>query len=399
MQRSQIPTKIPLPWAASAGGGYINFIPTPSQIGIVNGRASFTDGFVPLNFVPVAAGGVPPFGGDFNGLNFQVTGGLQWLQAGGLALYDPTFSSAIGGYPAGSVLLSALYNNLWVSLVDNNTSNPDTGGANWAPLIRQRLSAGLNLYVNGASGNDANTGLTSMTPWATLTKAAAYISTVDTGGFPIALNVQPGLYTAGFLLTSSIIGGGSVNILGNAGNPDLTLIEVTTGGPCVQIIGGGTLNVVGVNLIANGSGTSRFGISAGRGGQINFSDIDFGVCNDSQIEAFDGGVANTVNFGSGHYTITGGSNVAHFFADVGGEVNVSGASATSISSGLVFGQGFAYSKYSGLIAAASWSYGGASGITGFRYFAQQGGNIATNGGGANFFPGSAPGVTTGAGYT
>ena len=57
---SAIPTKIPTYWGTSAPGGNITCpIPIPSQIGVSTGRASWTDGFPPVTFNPVAAGGVP----------------------------------------------------------------------------------------------------------------------------------------------------------------------------------------------------------------------------------------------------------------------------------------------------------------------------------------------------
>ena len=40
MNQSAIPTKFPIPWGNSAGVPYINTIPTASQIGITNCRAS-----------------------------------------------------------------------------------------------------------------------------------------------------------------------------------------------------------------------------------------------------------------------------------------------------------------------------------------------------------------------
>ena len=64
MLASQIPTKFSVPFANSAGGSYIRAIPTASQIGIVDGAASLTDGFPPLNFLTLGAGGIPPFGQD-----------------------------------------------------------------------------------------------------------------------------------------------------------------------------------------------------------------------------------------------------------------------------------------------------------------------------------------------
>jgi hypothetical protein len=133
MLLSSMPTKFPIPFGNSAGGGFIRPIPVASQIGVNPGFASLTDGFVPLNFVPVAAGGIPPFGQDFNGILNLITKWSQWQAAGGAATYDAAFAAAIGGYPAKSVLASSLvFGNFWMSLADNNTTDPDSSGAaNW----------------------------------------------------------------------------------------------------------------------------------------------------------------------------------------------------------------------------------------------------------------------------
>lgn len=134
MQSSNIPTKIPLPFAYNAGVGYKNTIPTASQIGVVNGRASLNDGFPPLNFVPISAGGVPPFGADVNGILNEITAITQWQQAGGFFFYDSSFSTTIGGYPKGAILQSSSNSGLWISTAENNTTDPDTGGAGWMSL-------------------------------------------------------------------------------------------------------------------------------------------------------------------------------------------------------------------------------------------------------------------------
>ena len=134
MQSTNIPTKIPLPFGFAAATGQINSIPTASQIGIVNGRASLHDGFPPDTFLPLTTGGIPPFGADFNGILNEITSITQWQQAGGFFPYDATFSTTIGGYPKGAVLQSANGAGLWVSTAENNTTNPDTGGAGWNSL-------------------------------------------------------------------------------------------------------------------------------------------------------------------------------------------------------------------------------------------------------------------------
>lgn len=134
MQLSNIPSKILIPFANSASSTYKNTIPVASQIGITNGKASLTDGFPPMTFQAISAGGVPPFGADFNGILNQITAIQQWQEAGGPWLYDSTFNSTIGGYPKGSLLQSSNSDGFWLNRVENNTTNPDSSGTNWVPL-------------------------------------------------------------------------------------------------------------------------------------------------------------------------------------------------------------------------------------------------------------------------
>lgn len=141
MQSTNIPSKIPLPFAYAAGSSYKNTIPTASQIGITNGKASLTDGFPPLTFQAISSGGVPPFGADFNGILNEITAIQQWQEAGGMFVYDSAFSTAIGGYPKGAILQAAAFGGLWQSTVENNTNNPDTGGAGWISLAFDGLQA------------------------------------------------------------------------------------------------------------------------------------------------------------------------------------------------------------------------------------------------------------------
>lgn len=135
-----IPTKIPVPFGFAAGAGEITTpIPTASQIGIVNGRASLHDGFPPDTFLPISTGGVPPFGADFNGILNEITSITQWQQAGGFFPYDSTFSTAISGYPIGAIIQAANYEGFWLNTTNGNTTNPDTGGAGWTSLVFEGL--------------------------------------------------------------------------------------------------------------------------------------------------------------------------------------------------------------------------------------------------------------------
>nr|DAH84742.1 MAG TPA: tail fiber protein [Caudoviricetes sp.] len=150
MKLTDIPARFNIPFADSAGGGYVRSIPEASQIGVQAGAASLTTGFPPLNWLPVGAGGVPPFGQDMNGILKQITQWSRWQAAGGLAPYNSAFSSAIGGYPKNAILMAVSANHLWFNLVDDNTTNPDSGGANWMPLGQAATQA----EVDAGTRND-----------------------------------------------------------------------------------------------------------------------------------------------------------------------------------------------------------------------------------------------------
>lgn len=180
MLASAIPAKFPIPWGKNAGGPYIRTIPQASQIGIQNGAASLNDGYPPLCFSPVAAGGVPPFGQDFNGINNQITAWLQWVQAGGgVPFWDSTFSAQIGGYPNGAMLQATSGpGNFWISTADNNVTNPDTGGAGWTAfpgpaLVYPSRVVTTNTTVNLSCATDYSLGLNRGSPGAMTINLAA----------------------------------------------------------------------------------------------------------------------------------------------------------------------------------------------------------------------------------
>ena len=139
MLSSNIPSKIPLPFAYAAGSGFVNPIPTPAQSG---GKASLHDGFPPVNFTPIGSGGIPPWGSDMNGILNEITAIQQWQEAGGFFPYDPTFSAIISGYPKGAILQSSTQAGLWVSTAENNSTDPDSGSsANWLSLAFEGMQA------------------------------------------------------------------------------------------------------------------------------------------------------------------------------------------------------------------------------------------------------------------
>lgn len=131
MQSSNQPGKISLPFANS---GAKQPIPVASQVGIEDGRASYTDGFPPLTRTQLSAGGKPPFGTDFNGIFNAITAIQQWQSAGGGFKYDSAFAASIGGYPAGAVLATSDNSGFWINSVDGNSSDPESLGSGWQPV-------------------------------------------------------------------------------------------------------------------------------------------------------------------------------------------------------------------------------------------------------------------------
>jgi hypothetical protein len=136
MQTSNKPALIPVPFADT---GTKNVIPTNPPA--TPGLASLQLGFPPVTMIALPAGGIPPEGADFNGILNLISAASRWSQAGGGYTYDSDFATAIGGYPKGSVLVNTAGDGFWISLVDNNTADPDAGGAGWVPAFNQGINA------------------------------------------------------------------------------------------------------------------------------------------------------------------------------------------------------------------------------------------------------------------
>ncbi len=154
MQANNAPTKIYTPFAVS---GTKNSIPIPSQISTTPGKASYTDGFPPLTLTPVASGGVPPFGADFNGILNAITQIQQWQSGGGMFSYDATWNSDNSGYPKGAMLLKGAGIGYWMNTVDANANDPDTGGTGWLDISGGVVGTARNLRASLAT---AGTSLT-----------------------------------------------------------------------------------------------------------------------------------------------------------------------------------------------------------------------------------------------
>lgn len=150
------PPDVVLPFAAS---GVRNAIPVPSQISITPGAASLTDGFPPLTMTPIPSGGIPPAGKDMNGILYELSASVAWLQQGGGFKYSAAMVAQNGGYPVGAFLRSSADASLyWYNTVAANTNDPDvtsTGWVGWRPAGSEYLAATASA---GTTHNAAPTG-------------------------------------------------------------------------------------------------------------------------------------------------------------------------------------------------------------------------------------------------
>jgi len=149
------PTLLTEPFANTGGRNVVPVSATGSN------KAAYTTGFPPVTMQPVAAGGLPPEGKDFNGVLYDITTHTIWVEAGGQYKFDPALVAAIGGYPQGMVLQSDDGLSAYVSLVDNNSVNfnttPASIGVQWGAWAGVAVTPALNvptvLYFGNIWGN------------------------------------------------------------------------------------------------------------------------------------------------------------------------------------------------------------------------------------------------------
>ena len=257
MQSSSIPSKLQLAFAANAGGAYKRTVPVPSQIGITAGAASFNDGFPPLDFLNPSAGGSLVDGRDVNGVLNQLSALLVWYSAGGVMNYDSTLQTAIGGYPKGAILQSAVTPLLfWISTAENNTTNPDTGGAGWSTAYAPPAGS-----VFAFAGSSIPTGYLQVPLVQTLVGTASYPALYSSIGYAwggsganfslpyLASGYVPVQGTVAVLTNGALLAHTHPSAAGIAGNQ-----IVAAGGTGVAVAGTNTGSTGGADNLAAGMG-------------------------------------------------------------------------------------------------------------------------------------------------
>ncbi|MFS7306569.1 hypothetical protein [Rahnella inusitata] len=150
MNRADAPAKQAVPFGVN--GQREALLPTTPA---GDNTASYDAGFPPVTMILKAAGGLPPKGQDMNQILYELSALARWLSAGAINSYDATFSTAIGGYPKGAVVIGTDGITRYISTVDSNVTNPNASGAGWFNISSGYLQTLNNLSEIQAAGTAA----------------------------------------------------------------------------------------------------------------------------------------------------------------------------------------------------------------------------------------------------
>lgn len=245
---------------------------------------------------------------------------------------------------------------------------------------RETLAANRTYYVR-TDGNNANSGLanTSGAAFLTIQKAVDTVASLDLSIWQATIQIADGTYTAGATMRP-YVGALPPIIQGNATTPANVLVNASAA--VFTNAGAGIWQINDLKL----STSSSHGLHVGNGGTIRFQNLDFGTIAGYQM--FSGPASSIVATGS--YAVSGNADIhvasTGFISLVGATVTYIGSRAFNTANFLA-GRGAVVDCY-------GMSFVNGASVSGPRYVANHNGVLFTNGGGANYFPGSSAGVVS-----
>lgn len=260
-----------------------------------------------------------------------------------------------------------------------------------AKSTRLRLTAPLILYVNAATGSDANNGLTPATAFATPQGAWTFImDRLDCGSQQITVQIAAGVYQ-GFFCSGKPLGNTApwqITFTGDPANPGAAQIQALGAGNgyAIAVLDGAEVTFQNMSVTGWIAG---FGVT--NGGRCYIGDgIIFGACG-TMINAYYGGLCQLI----GNITIN--ANASQFIWSIGEGYVGFPAQAPAITIVLngnpSFSQAFILCEEAGYVNARAApqlvTFQGTA--QGKRYAVDTAGIISVRQGTTNFFPGNQPG--------
>jgi hypothetical protein len=286
-----------------------------------------------------------------------------------------------------------------VTLVDDGTNLQLT---NVAAVTGSILTAPKTYYVNSITGSDtAYDGTAAVVsglhgPFATVQRALTAAYTWNQNGYAIAIMLADGVYSP-FNTAQPPNGAGSIQIIGNTVTPENVVIHAAVGEAILLQANGYVL--AGLTVQSDLAGASPHNGSGIRliSCSTTVQNINFGACATAHI--FIGGNATFVFTGledalpNDFCKITGDSPV-HLFCAQNSLIYLSGTKLITVGNRNI--SIWAQCHSNAVIASSYQSQALGGSVTGQKFNVMLNGVINT-GGGINYFPGNAAGVTSSGG--
>lgn len=296
MNRSDAPKKQPVAFGVN---GQRENLPDTTPAG--DNTASYDAGFPAVTMILKSAGGLPPKGEDINQILYELSNLGRWSSSGSLNTFDTAFSTAIGGYPSGSMLLSDDGLTIYISTTDANTNNPNSISTGWKSLIS---FLGL-VDSTGTVGRLINTQTITSSGTYTPTTGTKRIKVTLTGGGGGGGNAQA------TSLSQTAFGAG-----GGAGATTIAVFNVSDIVNFTVTIGaGGTAQISGGSSTFNGLTAGNGGGGSGNATPANAAGGAGGTASGGQTNigggfGSDGQQGNYYSFGNGGASYWGGGGRA-----------------------------------------------------------------------------------------
>jgi hypothetical protein len=230
--------------------------------------ASYDVGFPPITMILKSAGGLPPKGQDMNQILYELASLSRWASTGTLNPFDPTLSTAIGGYPTGAMLLGNDGSTIYISIADNNTSDPNTGSATWRNL-QAYIVSGYAPITRKVNNKQLNADIT--------------LTSSDVGAVPTTRQINNKPLNADITLSASDVGAVPTTrqVNGKALSSDITLTSSDVN--AVSSSGGNypsaTIRMAGVETLPTEPLASNLSALYSAPSPINSGDVASGVVN------------------------------------------------------------------------------------------------------------------------